>query len=78
MNADGSARVSAAVSAGVTAPVLGWGSTALLILAGVSVAGGLVLLIVSIPRGGSRQQGLPAEPAGPLPPTQQPTTPAGV
>lgn len=50
MNADGSAGVSAVVSAGATLPVLGWGAVTLLLAAGTLAILGLVLVVVSLPR----------------------------
>jgi hypothetical protein len=49
MNADGSAGVTAVVSAGATLPVLGWGAVTLLVTAGLLAIVGLVLVLVALP-----------------------------
>ncbi|GAA1974593.1 hypothetical protein GCM10009798_39790 [Nocardioides panacihumi] len=49
MNADGSAGVTAVVSAGATLPVLGWGAVTLLVSAGLLAIVGLVLVLVALP-----------------------------
>lgn len=50
MNADGSAGVSAVVSAGATLPVLGWGAVTLLAVSGVLAVIGLTLVLIALPR----------------------------
>jgi hypothetical protein len=72
MNADGSADVSAVVSAGATLPVLGWGAATLLVSAGVLLIVGLVLVLFSLP-GSPRAAPMDAPPA----PTDAPPAPPG-
>jgi len=68
MNADGSAGVSAVVSAGATLPVLGWGAITLLVTSGLLALVGLLLVLVALPRSGS--------PAPPSTGTPTPGSPA--
>jgi hypothetical protein len=66
MNADGSAMVSAEVAAGATLPVLGWGAATLLTTAVILFIGGLVIVLIALPRAPGRPE--PTSPQTPAPP----------